>query len=153
MIDTVDLVVVGSYYGRGKRVGFYGALLLATYNKKNDIFETITKCGTGFKDKDLQKLSKMMKEHRIKKKHSRVTSLIKADVWFRPFIVIEILGSEITLSPIHTCARNIIREGHGLAIRFPRFTGTYRLDKVAKDATTVDEILKMYKKQLKKING
>ena len=53
MTDTVDLVVVGAFHGRGKRVGTYGALLLATYNDKNDTFETVTKCGTGFTDKDL----------------------------------------------------------------------------------------------------
>ena len=53
MTDTVDLVVVGAFHGRGKRVGTYGALLLATYNKERDTFETVTKCGTGFTDKDL----------------------------------------------------------------------------------------------------
>ena len=57
MTDTVDLVVVGAFHGRGKRVGTYGALLLATYNDENDTFETVTKCGTGFTDKDLAKLS------------------------------------------------------------------------------------------------
>ena len=54
MTDTVDLVVVGAFHGRGKRAGTYGALLLATYNKEADTFETVTKCGTGFTDKDLQ---------------------------------------------------------------------------------------------------
>jgi len=44
---------------------------------------------------------------------------------------------------------NIIREESGLAIRFPRFTGRYRTDKSAEDATTVEEIIEMYKSQLK----
>jgi DNA ligase-1 len=77
--------------------------------------------------------------------------MIEADVWFEPTVVIEVLGAEITLSPIHTCAMNAIRQGSGLAIRFPRFTGNYRLDKAAEDATTVNEIIEMYQKQLKKI--
>ncbi len=151
MTDTVDLVVVGAFHGRGKRAGTYGALLLAAYNPESDTFETVTKCGTGFTDEDLAKLPEMMKKYVIPHKHPRVNSLIEADVWFEPKIVIEVLGAEITLSPIHTCAINAIRQGSGLAIRFPRFTGNYRIDKAAEDATTISEIVKMYQKQLKKI--
>jgi DNA ligase-1 len=151
MTDTVDLVVVGAFYGRGKRAGTYGALLLAAYNSDNDTFETVTKCGTGFTDEDLAKLPEMMKKHVTSHKHPRVNSIIEADVWFEPAVVIEVLGAEITLSPIHTCAMNIIRKGSGLAIRFPRFTGNYRLDKAAEDATTIEEIVEMYNRQLKKI--
>lgn len=151
MTDTVDLVVVGAFHGRGKRAGTYGALLLAAYNPKNDIFETVTKCGTGFTDEDLAKLPEMLKKHIIPHKHARVNSLIEADVWFEPALVIEVLGAEITLSPIHTCAMDFIRRGNGLAIRFPRFTGNYRFDKAPEDATTTEEIAEMYKRQLKKI--
>lgn len=152
MTDTVDLVIVGAFYGRGKRAGTYGALLLAAYNPEKDVFETITKCGTGFTDEDLAKLPGMLEKHKIAHKHPRVQSMIEADVWFEPTIVIEILGAEITLSPVHVCAMDAIRKGSGLAIRFPRFTGNYRLDKAAEDATTVSEIVEMYQKQLKKIS-
>jgi DNA ligase-1 len=151
MTDTVDLVVVGAFHGRGKRAGTYGALLLAAYNPENDTFETVTKCGTGFTDEDLAKLPKMMQKYVIQHRHPRVNSMIEADVWFEPVAVIEVLGAEITLSPIHTCAMDSIRKGSGLAIRFPRFTGNYRLDKAAEDATTVEEIVEMYNSQLKKI--
>ncbi|MEM3731303.1 MAG: ATP-dependent DNA ligase [Candidatus Bathyarchaeia archaeon] len=151
MTDTVDLVIVGAFHGRGKRAGTYGALLLAAYNPENDTFETVTKCGTGFTDEDLAKLPKILEKHKINHKHPRVQSIIEADVWFEPATVIEILGAEITLSPVHVCAMDVIRKGSGLAIRFPRFTGNYRLDKAAEDATTVNEIVEMYQKQLKKI--
>jgi len=150
MTDTVDLVIVGAYHGRGKRAGTYGALLLAAYDKEEDTFKTVTKCGTGFTNEDLEKLPKLMEKHRIPHRHSRVQSTLEADVWFEPTIVIEIIGAEITLSPIHTCATDVIRKGSGLAIRFPRFTGNYRLDKSAEDATTVREITEIYKSQLKK---
>jgi DNA ligase-1 len=73
-------------------------------------------------------------------------------VWFEPVVVLEILGAEITLSPIHTCAMDSVRKGSGLAIRFPRFTGNYKLDKAAEDATTSAEIVEMYHNQLKKIS-
>lgn len=151
MTDTVDLVIVGAFHGRGKRAGTYGALLLAAYNPESDTFETVTKCGTGFTDEDLAKLPKMLEKHVVAQKHSRVNSMIEADVWFEPSIAMEILGAEVTLSPIHTCAMDSIRKGSGLAIRFPRFTGKYRPDKAAEDATATREILGMYQKQLKKI--
>jgi len=149
MTDTVDLVVVGAFHGRGKRAGTYGALLLAAYNPKEDIFETVTKCGTGFTDEDLEKLPGMMKKHQIPHRHPRVLSTIEADVWFEPRVVVETIGAEITLSPIHTCALDAVRKGSGLAIRFPRFTGNYRPDKAAENATTVNEIIQLYKNQPK----
>jgi DNA ligase-1 len=151
MKDTVDLVVVGAFHGRGKRVGTYGALLLATYNKETDTFETVTKCGTGFTDKDLAQLYEMLQKHVIPRKNSRVLSMLDADVWFEPAVVLEILGAEVTLSPIHMAAMNSIRKGAGLAIRFPRFTGKYRSDKSPQDATSSNEIVEMYRAQLKKI--
>ncbi|MGB9134605.1 MAG: ATP-dependent DNA ligase [Candidatus Bathyarchaeia archaeon] len=152
MTDTVDLVVVGAFHGRGKRAGTYGALLLASYNPEKDIFETVTKCGTGFTDEDLEKLPQMMKKHRLSHKHARVQSMLEADVWFEPIVVLEVLGAEMTLSPIHTCAKDTVRKGSGLAIRFPRFTGNYRLNKTAEDATTDKEIVGMYRNQLKKMS-
>ncbi len=153
MTDTVDLVVVGAFHGRGKRAGTFGALLLASYDPEKDVFETVTKCGTGFTDEDLKKLPEMMKRHRISHRHPRVQSMLDADVWFEPVVVIEVLGAEITLSPIHTCAVDSIRKASGLAIRFPRFTGNYRLDKSAEDATTSKEIVQIYRSQLKKLES
>jgi DNA ligase-1 len=153
MTDTVDLVVVGAFHGRGKRAGTYGAFLLAAYDPDNDIFETVTKVGTGFTDADLQKLPQMLKKHQITHRHPRVNSTLNVDVWFEPAVVIETRGAEITLSPIHTCAINVIRDGSGLAIRFPRFTGKYRVDKSPEDATTTQEIVEMYRNQLRKIDG
>jgi len=151
MIDTVDLVVVGAFHGRGKRGGTYGALLLAAYDPEEDEFETVTKCGTGFTDEDLAKLPKMLEKYKLPHKSPRVNSTLEADVWFEPKAVIDVIGAEITLSPIHTAAMDTIRKGSGLAIRFPRFTGNYRLDKSAEDATTVGEIVEMYQSQLKKV--
>src|SRR5712692_10357898 len=151
MQDSVDLAVVGAFAGRGRRGGTYGALLLAAYDKRNDVFKTVCKCGSGFTDEDLDKLPKLLEKHRVDHQHSRVDSKIEADVWVVPGIVLEIVGAEITLSPIHTCGMNSIRPGAGLAVRFPRFTGKYREDKSAEDCTTTDEIVEMYRAQLKKV--
>ncbi|MEW5706415.1 MAG: ATP-dependent DNA ligase [Actinomycetota bacterium] len=151
MTDTVDLVVVGAYYGRGKRAGVYGSLLMAVYSPDTDTFKTITRLGAGFTDKDLAELPKMLEPYKIEKRHPRVEAKEKPDVWFVPAVVLEVIGAEITLSPLHTTGFNIFRPDSGLAIRFPRFTGRYRLDKSPEDATTEREIIEMYESRLRKV--
>ena len=153
MMDTVDLVVVGAFHGRGKRSGTYGALLMAVYEKQKDVFQSVCKVGSGFTDEDLQKLPEILEPHKIPHKHPRVETGMEADIWFEPKIVLEVIGDEITISPIHRAGWGLIKEGFGLAIRFPRFTGKYRFDKGPEDATTVDEIIEMYKRQLKKVSA
>jgi len=150
MTDTVDLVVVGAFSGRGRRSGTYGALLMASYNRDRDMFETVSKLGSGFDDQMLAELPHMLKEFRVDSKPENVDSKLIPDFWFRPQLVLEVLGAEITHSPVHTCCWNCIKENAGLAIRFPRFTGRVRDDKGPYDATTTPELLNMYRTQLKK---
>jgi DNA ligase-1 len=151
--DTFDLVPVGAFAGRGRRAGSYGALLMAVYNHESDVFETLCKLGSGFTDQDLANLPRMMEPSLDKQRHPRVNSLMQPDVWFVPSMVLEVAADEITLSPLHTCGRDSVRSGSGLALRFPRFTGNWRKDKGPEDATTSQEVLEMYKKQLKKIEA
>ncbi|MEM3151375.1 MAG: ATP-dependent DNA ligase, partial [Candidatus Bathyarchaeia archaeon] len=151
LADTFDLVLVGAFYGKGKRAGTYGALLMAVYNKEKDVFETICKLGSGFTDEDLKNLPEEAKKWITPHKHARVDALIEPDIWFSPGIVLEVASDEITLSPLHTCGRDLIKKGSGLALRFPRFTGKWRFDKSPEDATTTNEVIETYKKQLKKI--
>jgi len=151
--DTFDLVPVGAFAGRGRRAGAYGALLMAVYNQKEDVFETICKLGSGFTDADLASLPDTLNPYLSKHVTPRVSSLMQPDTWFTPSMVLEVTADEITLSPMHTCARDAIRQSSGLALRFPRFTGKWRKDKAAEDATTAAEALEMYRKQLKRIES
>jgi DNA ligase-1 len=153
MIDTVDLAVVGAFHGRGRRRGKFGALLTAVYNEDRDVFQTVCKVGSGFKDEDLERFTEMINQLKIPHKHARVESLMTPDVWVEPSIVLEIIGAEVTLSPVHTCAWGVLKEGYGLGIRFPRYTGRLRTDKKPEDATTDREIVEMYRRQLKKIEA
>jgi DNA ligase-1 len=146
MVEPVDLVVVGAFHGRGRRAGRYGALLMASYDPDEDMFRTVCKVGSGFKDEDLLSFPGLLDGERVEEKPGNVDSLIDAEVWFRPKVVMELLGDEITLSPIHTCAFERLREESGLAVRFPRFL-RLREDKAPEDATTVDEIVDMYNAQ------
>jgi DNA ligase-1 len=147
LADTVDLVIVGALFGRGRRVGKYGALLLASYDPHSDIFRSVCKVGTGFTDEHLEQFYRNLEDHIILHKHPRVDSGIDMDVWFEPKLVIDVIASEITLSPLYTAAMDRIRKGYGLALRFPKFTGKIRYDKNPKDSTNVEELISMYKAQ------
>jgi DNA ligase-1 len=149
LADTLDLVIVGALYGRGRRVGKYGALLLAAYDHRSDTFRSICKVGTGFTDKSLVDFYSNLEKHIIKHRHPRVDTRMEMDVWFEPKIVIEVVASEITLSPSHTAGMNSIRQNYGLALRFPKFTGKIRDDKNAEDVTTVEELISIYKRQIR----
>ncbi len=150
MVEPVDLVVVGAFYGKGKRGGTFGALLVAGYDRERDMFATVCKVGSGFSDEELAKLPEILKPYIIPKKHHRVLSQMEPDVWVEPALVMEVIGAEITVSPMHTCALDKVKVGAGLAIRFPRFI-RWRPDKGPEDATTCEEILEMYKEKLHKV--
>jgi ATP-dependent DNA ligase len=151
LADTLDLVIVGALYGRGRRVGRYGALLLAVYDENQDLFRSVSKVGTGFTDQDLEKFYNSLEHFRVDHRSPRVdTRMEQMDVWFEPKIVIEVIASEITLSPAHTAALDSVKPNYGLALRFPKFTGRIRYEKNPEDATTVQELIKMFKQQLKK---
>ena len=149
LADTLDLVVVGALHGRGRRAGKYGALLLAAYDPRADMFQSATKVGTGFTDAHLEQFYGELEQHVIGHRHARVETGMEMDVWFEPAMVIEVVASEITLSPSHPAAKDSIRDGFGLALRFPKFTGKIRDDKSPEDATTVEELVSLYKLQRK----
>jgi len=151
MTDTVDLVVVGAFYGKGRRGGKFGTLLMASYNPDKGVFETVCKVGSGFKDEDLDKMGEILAPYIVKNKPFNVIANIEPDVWVRPVLVAEIIGAELTLSPLHTCGYGAIKPGTGISIRFPRFV-RWRTDKGPEDATTTDELIEMYRNQLKKIS-
>jgi len=143
--DTLDLVVVGAYKGRGSRAGTYGSLLCAAYDKEKDVFQTVTRLGAGFSEEDLESMMKRLNDFREDSKPARVEALkeVEPDVWFAPEMVVEVLAAEITRSSVHTCAREY---GKGLALRFPRFK-RWRSEKNAEQATLVREIKDMYEAQ------
>ena len=148
LADTLDLVVVGAFYGKGQRAGKFGSLLMACYDPETDQFKTVCKVGTGFTEDDFNKLEELLAPHQIDHKHPRVNSILTADIWYEPYLVLEITGAELTLSPVHTCGWDKIKLNRGLGLRFPRFTGRYRFDKRPEDATTEAEIIEMYKNQI-----
>lgn len=144
--DTVDCVIVGYIRGRGMRARFgIGAVLIAVYDKKDDRFVTIGKIGTGFSDEQWPELRKMLDKIATPQKPARVDAVMLPDVWVEPRYVVEVQADEITRSPIHTAGK--VGDEPGYALRFPRVKNFIRIDKKPEDATTVKEILAMFKKQ------
>ncbi len=147
--DTIDCVILGYIFGRGKRSGFgAGALLVGVYDQEKDEFVSVCKIGTGLTDVEWREIHKRADKIKVDKKPARVNSLITPSVWVKPEIVIEVLADEITKSPLHTAGKT--EDAPGYALRFPRLVRFREGDKNPEDATTVSELIKMYQAQYQK---
>lgn len=147
LADTIDCVLMGAFYGRGKRAGFgVGGFLLGVREKEK--YYTISNLGTGLTDDQFRQMRKTVEALAVDKKPKEyvVDKLAEPDIWVSPKVVLEILADEITISPRHTAGRG--RTGKGYSLRFPRLIRV-REDKNPEDATTVAEVKKLYKLQHK----
>jgi DNA ligase-1 len=143
--DTVDTAIIGFFKGRGKRTRFgLGGLLTAVYDQKEDKFKSIAKIGTGMSEEMLSDLYKMLSKVKESKKPARVDSELKPDAWVEPKYVIEVNADEITKSPVHTAGKKKSQPGY--ALRFPRLV-KIRPEKKPEQATTVKEVIEMFKRQ------
>ncbi|BDD63045.1 hypothetical protein MAP00_007993 [Monascus purpureus] len=152
--DSLDLVVLGAYYGRGKRTSVYGAFLLAAYNPNTQNYETICNIGTGFSEAVLEELYKELTPLVIDRpkpfySHSTVPK-DQPDVWFEPRFVWEVKTADLTLSPRYKAAADefvgTTGGGKGISLRFPRFIKP-RPDKNPDQATTTRAVAEMYRRQ------
>ena len=144
--DTVDLVLLGYYFGKGKRTDFgLGALLAGVYDAEHDRFETITKIGTGLSDAGWREIHQRADKLQVPEKPARVYSLLTPDVWLEPEVVVEVLADEITPGTNHTAGK--VGDEPGYALRFPRIISFRSGDKRPEDATSVKEIIEMYQQQ------
>ncbi|MBI2641207.1 ATP-dependent DNA ligase, partial [Candidatus Roizmanbacteria bacterium] len=153
--DTIDCLVMGYDYGKGKRAKFgIGAFLVGIYDEKQDKFLTVAKIGTGLFDEEWRELKKRSGKFKTDHKAAlyEVDKLMDVDVWIKPAIVVEIKADEITKSPVHTAGRILkpSKSGKafevdvpGFALRFPRLV-KFRDDKRPEEVTTLEEVKKMY---------
>lgn len=133
------MVVVGAYFGKGKRTNVYGAFLLACYDADSEEYQTICKIGTGFSDEALQSHYDVLKELETTNMRGDIREGgAKPDIWFEPKIVWEVLTADLSLSPIYTAAHGIV-DKRGISLRFPRFI-RIREDKDADDATGPEQV-------------
>ncbi len=148
--DTLDCVILGYYHGKGKRASFgIGALLVGVFNQENDMFQTVAKIGTGLSDQGWRDQKKVCDKIAVDRRPSNIECAkeLYPDVWINPGIVCLVRADEITKSPLHAAGSS--NNESGLALRFPRIMG-YRPDKSAAEATTADELKRLYNLQGKK---
>lgn len=145
--DSLDLVVIGGYYGKGKRTNVYGAFLLACYDADSETYQSICKIGTGFSEADLESHYQTLKALEISgKKGYYDVGEAKPDVYFEAKIVWEVLTADLSLSPVYTAAKGLI-EQRGVSLRFPRFIRV-RDDKTAEESTSPEQVEQMYRSQV-----
>ncbi|KAI9305046.1 ATP-dependent DNA ligase [Cunninghamella echinulata] len=140
--DSVDLVVLGAFYGRGKRTSVYGAYLLGCYDPDQEEYQTICKIGTGFSDEILQTLYNTLKDHVIeqpKRFYCLGENPIKPDVWFEPVQVWEVKCADLSISPTYMAGVGQVNDSKGISLRFPRFI-RIREDKDPEEATTSTQV-------------
>ncbi|CEG36418.1 hypothetical protein PPTG_11183 [Plasmopara halstedii] len=163
LADTLDLVPIGVFHGKGRRAGVFGSFLMATYNTTSEKFETIGKVGSGFSDAQLSEISIRFRK-RILPKLDRVPEQYQSlavrsqhpDFWLSPEEVWEIKATQLTESSSYTCGANVSSEKtvdptpflpqKGLALRFPRFV-RYRSDKNPLQATSSEQARKLFEQQ------
>jgi len=146
LTDTIDVVLLGYYRGKGKRAEFgAGALLAGVYDGDKDEFVTISKLGTGLSDQGWRAIHQRLASLEVAEKPARVNSTFVPDAWLEPAIVVEVLADEITPSPRHTAG--MTGDGPGFALRFPRIVSLRTADKKPEDATSVREIREMFEQQ------
>lgn len=135
MLDSVDVVIIGGYLGRGKRKGMAGSFMTAIYNKEMLRYEAFVNIGSGFTDEKIVELSALTKQLIIPNPAANVYTLEAPEVWIIPKIVLELIADEITF-----------KNGQFYSLRFPVLR-SIRTDKAPEQATTLKEIKSMYAKQ------
>lgn len=137
VLDTVDVVVMGYFYGKGVRSEFgIGGFLVGIYDTESNSFKSISKIGSGLTDEEWVKIKEDCDKISVheKPKDFDVNKDMYPDIWVKPQIVVTVRADEVSISPIHTAT---------IALRFPRLI-SFREDKSPFDTTNLEEIKVIY---------
>lgn len=152
MADTADLVVLGSWYGSGKKGGMLSIFLMGCYDPRDRLWKTVTKVHSGLDDatnneihEELIKLTERADPNKIPGwflcKKALIPDVLAKEPKKMP--VWEITGAEFTHSEAHTAS--------GISIRFPRIT-RLRSDKSAENANDLEHLEQLYASSKQSVN-
>uniref|UniRef100_A0A0A1WK44 DNA ligase n=1 Tax=Zeugodacus cucurbitae TaxID=28588 RepID=A0A0A1WK44_ZEUCU len=152
MADTADLVVLGAWFGSGKKGGILSIFLMGCYDSRDMLWKTVTKVHSGLDDAENEKVHEELMQLMERADPNQVPTWLlckkalvpdylakkpnKMPVW-------EITGAEFTKSEAHTAA--------GISIRFPRIT-RLRVDKTAEHANDLAYLQKLYEASKNDVN-
>ncbi|KAI8139140.1 ATP-dependent DNA ligase [Fennellomyces sp. T-0311] len=140
--DSIDLVVIGAFLGKGKRTQVYGSFLLACYDPMSGDYQTVCKIGTGFSDENLKDFYERLKDHEVPaapRYYQLGDNPVTPDVWFSPKQVWEVKCADLSISPRYMAGVGLVDEAKGISLRFPRFI-RFRDDKEPEDCTTSEQV-------------
>ncbi|KAI9262152.1 ATP-dependent DNA ligase [Phascolomyces articulosus] len=140
--DSMDLVVIAAFYGKGKRTNFYGSYLLACYDPDSGDYQTVCKLGTGFSEENLKDFYDQLNQHKLPmapRYYQLGDNAETPDVWFEPKVVWEVKCADLSISPRYMAGVGLVDETRGISLRFPRFIRV-RDDKEAEDGTTNEQV-------------
>ncbi|CAD8106742.1 unnamed protein product [Paramecium primaurelia] len=142
----VDLVVLGGYYGQGKRQQWLGSFLLGIY--ENGRLHPIAKIGTGFSDQKLEELTKRYMSIPIGSCPQHLIGFKdQPHVWFSQNDVWEVTYDTVSASPLYPPQNSQLNTG--ISVRFPRFKRE-RPDKRIEQSGPIQDLLEEYQKVQKK---
>lgn len=144
--DTLDLVPIGCYLGKGKRAGVFGGFLLACYNEDDGEYQSVCRIGTGFSESELERFTESLSQYVVQQKPRYYRTHDEPQMWLTESHVWEVKAADLSISPVHCAAVGMIEPSRGIALRFPRFLRV-RDDKRPTDATTAAQIATMFRQQ------
>ena len=100
--DTLDLVVIGAWYGQGRKVKWYSPFLLAVWDPRSERLQSMCRCMSGFSDAFYQAATERLGKTVIPGPKPYYETDEAPSVWFEPREVWEIRGADLTLSPVRT---------------------------------------------------
>lgn len=142
LMDELDLLIVGGYWGKGRRGGMMSHFLCAVAEapkpgEKPSVFHTLCRIGSGYTMKELYELGlKLAKHWKVYRKNDPPASILCAaerpEVYIEPCnsVIVQVKAAEIVGSDMYRT---------GCTLRFPRIE-KIREDKAWHECMTLAEL-------------
>eukprot|EP00941_MAST-03F_sp_MAST-3F-sp1_P000239 g239.t1 len=146
MADSIDVVPIAAWHGKGRKAGWFSPFLVAVYDRETESYESVCRVMSGFSDEFYKEWTTFFQDGKIlPQKDVAYNTDESPPVWFSPEVVWEIRGAEFQISPVHKAASGILlKDGKGLGLRFPRFLRV-KEDRDVTTATSPEDIIRLWK--------